>query len=115
MENKLLAAASRANQKFYLAPEFSSLPGQVRDEIKIICVLGAERISCDFLMEFSPSGDIVFKIIKPENSVDFDGIGADLEIRRIQRENKDLLASLKLWYLLNYTDEGSEIKGKMGI
>ena len=115
MENRLLAAASQANQKFYLAPEFSALPSQIKDEIKIICVLGAERILCDFLMEFSPDGDIVFKIIKPEDSVDFDGIGADLEIRRIQREKKVLLSSLKLWYVVNFTEEGSKIKEKMGI
>ena len=114
MENKLLAAASYENQKFYIAPEFSSMPDQIKNEVKIICVLSAEKLLCDFLMEFTPAGDIVFKIIKPENSIDFDDIGADLEIRRIQREKKEFLKSLKLWYLIYFTPEGEEIKDQMG-
>jgi len=114
MENRLLAAASYENQKFYFAPEFSGIPDQIKDEVKIICVLGAERLACDFLMEFSASGDIVFKVIQPENSIDFDDIGAELEIRRIQREKKELLKSLKLWYLIYFTEKGEEIKKEMG-
>ena len=114
MENKLLAAASYENRKFYISPDFSGMPDQIKDEVKIICVLGAERLACDFLMEFSSGGDIIFKMVQPENSIDFDDIGAELEIKRIQREKKELLKSLKLWYLIYHTDEGAEIKRKMG-
>ncbi|MBR0104603.1 MAG: hypothetical protein IJM06_03255 [Firmicutes bacterium] len=115
MENRLLAAASYENRKFYMAPEFSGMPDQIKDEVKIICVLGAERLACDFIMEFSPEGDIVFKIIQPEGVIDFDDIGAELEIKRVQREKKELLKSLKLWYLIYFTDEGEEIKKEMGL
>lgn len=113
MENKLLAAASFSSQKFFISPEFSHMPSQIIDEIKIICVLMAEKLGCTFLMEFSHKGDITFKIISDGSFSDFDDIGADLEIKKLQREKKELLKSLKLWYLVNFTPEGENLKNTL--
>ena len=44
---------------------------------------------------------------------DFDDIGAELEIKRLQREKKELLKALELWYAVYFTEEGEKIKEEL--
>ena len=43
-EEVVLCAASAYEQKFYLNPQFESLPEAVRQELQIMCVLYTEEI-----------------------------------------------------------------------
>ena len=47
-EEMVLCAASSYEQKYYLNPEFESLPEAVKQELQIMCVL--EEFSCWCLM-----------------------------------------------------------------
>ena len=113
MDKKVLAAASREQQKYFFEPEFEALPQTIKSEIKNICIIMAERLGCTFLICFENSGDILFEIIKNKGDVDFDEIGADLEIKSLKSEKKELLKSLKLWYVINMTEEGKKIKEEL--
>ena len=105
-----MAAASFAKQKYFLDPGFASLPETVKAEVQTICVVIAQKLMCTFVMGFYPEGDVYFDIVKDEETIDFDDIGAELEIKEIRREKSELLRTLKLWYLIYKTPEGEKIK-----
>ena len=96
MERKVLAAASYAEQKYFLEPEFQALPESIQEEVRVICVVLAQKLGCTFLMGFNE-----------------DDIGAELEIKRLQREKKELLKALELWYVVYFTEEGEKIKEEL--
>ena len=113
MEKKVLAGASREKQKYFFEPAFNEIPQAVKDEIRNICILMAERLGCTFLMSFEETGDLVFEIIKNEGDFDFVDIGAELEIKSLKSEKKELIKALKLWYVINMTDEGIKIREEL--
>lgn len=113
MDKKVLAGASREKQKYFFEPEFKLLPEAIKIEIKSICIVMAERLGCTFLICFNNNGDILFEIIKDEGDIDFDEIGAELEIKSLKSEKKELIRSLKLWYVINMTEEGKKIKEEL--
>ncbi len=108
--DKKAEGASREKQKYFFEPQFNELPDSIKEEIRNICIIMAERLGCTFVISFEDSGDIVFDIIKNENDFDFDDIGAELEIKSLQAEKKELIKSLKLWYVINMTEEGKKIR-----
>ena len=57
----------------------------------------AERLGCTFLMSFEETGDLVFEIIKNEGDFDFDDIGAELEIKSLKSEKKELIKACLLY------------------
>ena len=113
MDKKVLAGASRQKQKYFFEPEFNALPQTVKDEIRNICIIMAERLGCTFLISFEDNGDILFEIVKNEGDFDFDDIGAELEIKSLKREKKELIKALKLWYVINMTEDGAKIREEL--
>jgi hypothetical protein len=111
---KLMAAASFDKQKYYLDEEFSSLPQGIKDELQTICVYLAEKLMCTFAVGFhTESGDVYFETIRSEEVLDFDDIGAELDIKALQKEKSELIKALKIWYLIYKTDKGEEIKKQL--
>lgn len=113
MDKEILAAASFEKQKYLLEETFSSIPQSIQNEIKVICVTMAQRLCCTFLIGFHKTGDVYFEIVKPEGSIDFDEIGAELEILSLKKEKEELLKGLKLWYIVFKTEEGEAIRQQM--
>lgn len=113
MERKVLAAASYAEQKYFLEPEFQALTESIQEEVRVICVVLAQKLGCTFLMGFNEDGELYFETVKQEDDFDFDDIGAELEIKRLQREKKELLKALELWYAVYFTEEGEKIKEEL--
>ena len=48
----VLCSASKYAQKFYLNEDFSGLPQQIKDELKIMCVLFTEDVGGVILLEY---------------------------------------------------------------
>ncbi|MEY8319641.1 DUF6145 family protein [Lachnospiraceae bacterium 46-61] len=113
MEKQILAVASYEKQKYFIEPKFQILPEEIQKEIKIMCILTAQKLCCTFLIGFEKQGDIYFETIKEQQSIDFDDIGAELEIKRIQSEKEQLLKALKLWYIIYFTEEGEKMKKEL--
>ncbi|MFV0313751.1 MAG: DUF6145 family protein [Anaerotignum sp.] len=110
MGDMVLAAASYEQQKFYLEPKFQSLPESIQEDVRIICVTNAQKLCCTFLMGFHEDGEIYFETVKQEDDLNFDEIGAELEIKKLCTTQKELLASLKVWYAIFFTEEGESLK-----
>lgn len=113
MEKRILAVASYEKQKYFIEPKFQILPEEIQKEIKIMCVLTAQKLCCTFLIGFEEQGDIYFETIKEQEGIDFDDIGAELEVKKIQSEKEQLLKALKLWYIIYFTEEGEKIKQEL--
>ena len=58
MEWKILAAANAEKQKYFLEPEFRELPESIQEEVRVICVLLAQKLNCTFLMGFDEAGEL---------------------------------------------------------
>lgn len=113
MNKTVLAGASREKQKYFFEPKFNALPQTIKDEIKSICIIMAERLGCTFLISFEENGDILFEIVRNEGDIDFDDIGAELEIKSLKSEKKELIKALKLWYVINMTEDGAKIREEL--
>ena len=111
MKKQIVAAASYKKQKYFIEPKFQVLPEEVQKELKIMCVLTAQKLCCTFLIGFETTGEIYFETT--ESEIDFDEIGAELEIKKMQSEKKDFLNALKLWYVVFFTEEEQKIKQEL--
>ena len=100
MEEVVLCGASAYNKKFYLNEEFRGLPAQVKDELKIMCVLFTEDIGGIFQLVFDEGGNLEFRTSCDEGDLLYDDIGCALKIKELQRKKQDLLEGLQLYYRL---------------
>lgn len=112
-ENVVLCASSAYEQKFYLNERFSGLPGAIRDELKIMCVLFTEDVGGILVLEFESDGTLIFRTEADEGDLLYDEIGSGLKIKQLQAEKQELLSGLELYYKavvlgLNVTEETME-------
>lgn len=96
----MLCAASAYGQKYYLNPDFESLPEEIRKELKIMCVLYTEDVGGILLLAFDGEGTLSLEVRHEENDLLFDEIGSELKIRQLRREKAELFRSLELFYKL---------------
>ncbi|MCD8366235.1 MAG: DUF6145 family protein [Clostridiales bacterium] len=94
----VLCASSAYTKQFYLNPEFEGLPAQVRDELKILCVLYTEDVGGILVMKFDEEGNLLLETSSDEGDLLYDEIGSALKIRQIQNTKADFLESLETYY-----------------
>ena len=102
MDEVVLCGASAYNKKFYLNEQFFRLPGQVKDELKIICVLFTEDVGGIFQMIFNGDGELEFRTSCDEGDLLYDEIGCVLKVKELQHKKQDLLEALQMYYKLIY-------------
>ena len=107
MEEKevVLCASSAYEQKYYLNEDFEQLPQQIKDELKIMCVLYTEDVGGILELEFDEEGNLNLKVTADEGDLLFDEIGSVLKIKQIQQEKVELLESLEMYYRVFFLDE----------
>lgn len=104
----VLCGASAYEQKYYLNEDFRSLPEQIRDELKIMCVLFTEDVGGVLTLVFDEEGNLLLEVSADEGDLLYDEIGSELKIRRIQKEKAELLQSLELYYKVFFLGEDME-------
>ena len=97
-EPVVLCGANSYQQKYYFNKEFKRLPESIQQELQIMCVLFTEDIGGVLVLEFTPEGNLEFKVEADEGDYLFDEIGSELKIRQYQREKRELLESLEMFY-----------------
>lgn len=102
MEEVVLCGASAYNKKFYLNQNFKGMPQQIKDELKIMCVLFTEDIGGIFELVFDEDGMLEFRTSCDEGDLLYDEIGCGLKIRELQRTKEELLRSLEMYYKVIY-------------
>ncbi len=94
----VLCGANAYEQKYYLNPDFQSLPSQIKDELQIMCVLYTAEISGILTVEFDDTGNLLLKTSSAENDFMYDEIGAELKIKQLMNDKQELFKSLELYY-----------------
>lgn len=104
-EKVVLCASSAYEKKFWLNDDFKMLPEQIKQELKIMCVLFTEDVGGILSLEYEEDGTLVFRTDADENDFLYDEIGSVLKIKQLQREKAELLESLELYYKVFFLGE----------
>ncbi len=105
---QVLCASSVYEKKYYLNPDYDLLPQQVKDELKIMCVLFTEEFGGILTLRFDDEGNLYFETKAKEDDVLYDDIGSGLKISRLRKEKADLFESLELFYRVFVLGETEE-------
>lgn len=97
-DNIVLCGSSAYERKFYLNENFASLPDQIKDELKIMCVLFTEDVGGVLTLVFDDDGTLSLNVATDEGDLLFDEIGAALKIKQIQMEKQALFEALETYY-----------------
>ena len=97
-EEVTLCGASAYEQKYYFNEDFAALPQEIKDELKVMCVLYVEDVGGVLTVLFGKDGGLGFRVESNEDDFAFDDIGSALKIKEIQRTKRDMLESLETYY-----------------
>ena len=107
-EEMVLCAASAYERKFYLNPEFNSLPEEVKQELQIMCVLYTADVGGILMGVYDENGNLELKVDHKEDDFTFDEIGSVLKIKELQKTKEELFESLEMFYKVFYLGEDSD-------
>jgi hypothetical protein len=108
----VLCGSSAYTRKFYLNSDFEHLPAQVKDELKILCVLYTEDVGGTLQLVFDAEGSLTFRTECEENDFMYDEIGSVLKVKQLQQTKKDLLEALEMFYKVFFL--GAELEEDQG-
>lgn len=94
----VLCGASAYAQKYYLNQQFAGLPEGIREELQILCVLFTEDVGGVLTLVFDSEGNLHFETGSDAGDLLYDEIGSVLKIKQLQRDKKELLESLEMYY-----------------
>ena len=97
-EQNYLCGASSYNQKFFLNPAFEGLPTQIKDELKVMCVLFVEDVGGIIRLKFDEDGNLQIIVTAEEGDYDFDEIGSRLKIKEMRTDKKELFGQLEQYF-----------------
>lgn len=101
----VLCGANSYEEKYYLNPDFEALPGHIKDELKIMCVLYVHDVGGILTLVYEDDGELCFEVTAQEGDPMFDEIGSRLKIKQLQTEKQELLQSLQLYYRVFFLGE----------
>ena len=104
-ENVILCGSSKYTKKYYLNEDFNSLPQQVKDELKIMCVLYTEEIGGTLELQFDEEGNLSLITDAEEGDLLYDEIGSVLMIKKLQKEKAELFEQLETYYKVFFLGE----------
>ncbi len=104
-ENVILCGSSKYTKKYYLNEDFNGLPQQVKDELKIMCVLYTEEIGGTLELQFDEDGNLSLITDAQEGDLLYDEIGSVLMIKKLQKEKAELFEQLETYYKVFFLGE----------
>lgn len=97
-ENVVLRVSNSYEKKYYFNPDFDKLPDDVKNELKIMCVLFTEEVGGILDMEFDEEGNLLFKSSADEGDLLYDEIACGMLVKKYQYEKRELLESLEMFF-----------------
>ena len=104
-DRTVLCGANSYEEKYYLNPDFEQLPEHVKQELKIMCVLYVHDVGGILTLVYEENGELCLEVTSEEFDPTFDEIGSQLKIKEIQREKKELLEALQIYYRVFFLGE----------
>ncbi|MGL4799724.1 MAG: DUF6145 family protein [Cellulosilyticaceae bacterium] len=109
MKKQIVVCASPHQHKYFFEPSFNDMPLAIREEITEAVAAIAEKVNAVITLGFNENGHMFIEQTEDEN-VFVDDIGAELEIKKFQKEKEELLKSMRLWYMIYRTEQGQLVK-----
>ena len=97
-ENVVLCVSNYYEKKYYFNPYFDKLPDDVKNELKIMCVLFTEEVGGILDMEVDEEGNLLFKSSADEGDLLYDEIACGMLVKKYQYEKRELLESLEMFF-----------------
>ena len=97
-ESTVLCGANSYEEKYYFNDRFASLPSQVKEELRTMCILFVAKVGGILILEYEDDGSLIFRVSSHENDFAFDEVGSGLEIGKLRQDKAELLSSLELYY-----------------
>ena len=97
-EDAVLCVSNAYAKKFYLAPEFESLPDGIKKELQIMCVLFTEEIGGILEIYYDEEGSLLMDVRAQENDFLFDEIGSALKVKQLRHDKEELFEGLEMYY-----------------
>ena len=97
-ENVGFCVSNSYEKKYYFNPDFDKLPDDVKNELKIMCVLFTEEVGGILDMEFDEEGNLLFKSSADEGDLLYDEIACGMLVKKYQYEKRELLESLEMFF-----------------
>lgn len=97
-EEVILCASSAYDKKFYLNEEFNRLPDEIKDDLKIMCVLFTEEVGGILKLVFDEDGTLMFRTEADDGDLLYDDIACGMLIKKLQYEKRELLESVEMFY-----------------
>ncbi len=107
-EEVVLCGSSAYNKKYYLSEDFEGLPESIKDELKIMCVLYTEDIGGTLELVFDEEGNLSFRTDADEGDLLYDEIGSILKIKQLQKDKRELLEALEIYFKVFFLGEEFE-------
>ena len=104
-DNVVLCGSSKYTKKFYLNEDFNGLPKQIKDELKIMCVLYTEEIGGTLELQFDEEGNLSLVTDAEEGDLLYDEIGSVLKIKQLQRDKAEFFESLENYFKVFFLGE----------
>ena len=98
MEPITVCAANGYSEKYYINPAFDKIPEDVKNELKIICVLFTEEVGGIIQIGFDEDGELMITTKGDDSDYYYDDIAAGMLVARIREKRQDLFESLHLYY-----------------
>ena len=97
-EEIILCASSAYDKKFYLNEDFNKLPDEIKDDLKIMCVLFTEEVGGILKLVFDEDGTLMFRTEADEGDLLYDDIACGMLIKKLRYEKRELLESVEMFY-----------------
>lgn len=104
----VLCGSNSYERKYYFNEEFDSLPDTIKRELQVMCVWFTEECGGILTLEFDDDGNLEFRRTLGEYDGYSDEIGADLKIKQMRNERRELLESLEMYFKVFYLGEEIE-------
>ena len=96
--NVVLCVSNSYEKKYYFNPDFDKLPDDVKNGLKIMCVLFTEEVGGILDMEFDEEGNLLFKSSADEGDLLYDEIACGMLVKKYQYEKRELLETLEMFF-----------------
>ena len=97
-ENRILAYVSQYKNKYFFDESIGKLPEAVKNEILSGMIFITEEAGGVTELGFEPDGSVYLDSYAEEDDLGYDQVSGRLLVSEFEREHRELLDQLSLWY-----------------
>ncbi len=109
MEKHVLISVSPYLQKYYINDRYSDLPKDIKEMLRAKLGVIAEKTNAIISIGFDENGEVYMEQ-RYEDLSFYDEIGTELRLKKFQKEEMELLKSVKMWHTMYHTPNGEIVR-----